>query len=86
MSYKFHHAITRAEYTAESEDRVLVVERDAWGRFDAAGYWLEGNLRQCDPQMCRWLTSKVVMQRLAAGTYPLPATPFRRQDPESTHE
>jgi MarR-like DNA-binding transcriptional regulator SgrR of sgrS sRNA len=49
---KVRHALTNAEYYAEGPDSVRVVDRDKWGRFDRYGAWLEGELMQCDPQLC----------------------------------
>ena len=60
------HALTGAEYEAEGPNSVRVVDGDKWGRFDRYGGWLEGEIIQCDPQMCIWLTGLVVVQ--ARGT------------------
>ncbi len=62
---KARHALTNAEYHAESPDSVRVVDGDKWGRFDRYGEWLEGELRHCDPQLCIWLTGLVVVQQRA---------------------
>jgi hypothetical protein len=59
------HALTGADYHAESSNSVRVVDGDAWGRFDRTGAWLEGELRQCDPQLCIWITSELVMDEHA---------------------
>lgn len=59
---KHRHALTRAEYEAENANSVLVVVGDKWGRFDRQGVWLEGEITQCDPQICIWLTGLVVVQ------------------------
>ena len=56
------HALTGAEYEAESPNSVRVVDGDRWGRFDRYGGWLEGEIIQCDPQLCIWLTGLVVVQ------------------------
>jgi hypothetical protein len=62
MVVKAQHALTRAEYHAEGPNMVRVVDGDRWGRFDRVGGWLEGELRQCDPQLCIWLTGIFVVQ------------------------
>jgi hypothetical protein len=59
---KVRHALTNAEYYAEGPDSVRVVDRDKWGRFDRYGAWLEGELMQCDPQLCIWVTGLWVVQ------------------------
>jgi len=62
------HALTGAEYEAEGPDRVRVVDGDKWGRFDRYGHWLEGEIIQCDPQVCIWLTGLFVVQERANAT------------------
>jgi hypothetical protein len=59
------HAITNAEYHVETPDSVRVVLGDTWGRFDSHGNWLEGELRQADPEMCIWLTGQLYVQERA---------------------
>jgi hypothetical protein len=59
------HALTRADYHAESANSVRVTDGDKWGRFDRTGAWLEGELRQCDPHMCIWVTHELVMDENA---------------------
>jgi hypothetical protein len=56
------HALTGAEYEAEGPETVRVVDAGKWGRFDRYGNWLEGEIIQCDPQICIWLTGLVVVQ------------------------
>lgn len=56
------HALTGAEYEAESPNSVRVVDGDKWGLFDRYGAWLEGEIRQCDPQLCIWLTGLLTVQ------------------------
>jgi hypothetical protein len=59
---KVRHALTKAEYSAEGPNSVRVVEGDKWGRFDRYGGWLEGEMMQCDPQLCIWLTGLLIVQ------------------------
>ena len=63
MATKLRHGLTGAEYDAEGPNSVRVVDGDKWGRFDRYGVWLEGELRQCDPQLCIWLTGVVIVQQ-----------------------
>ena len=65
MVTKARHALTNAEYQAEGPNAVRVVDGDKWGRFDRFGAWLEGEIRQCDPQLCIWLTGLVIVQERA---------------------
>ena len=60
---KTRHALTNAEYHAESPNSVRVIDGGKWGRFDRYGGWLEGELHQCDPQLCIWLTGILVVQQ-----------------------
>lgn len=59
---KTRHALTGAEYEAEGPNSVRVVDGDKWGRFDRYGTWLEGDLIQCDVQLCIWLTGLIIVQ------------------------
>ena len=59
---KVRHALTGAEYCAESPNSVRVIDGDKWGRFDRYGAWIEGEVTQCDPQLCIWLTGLLVVQ------------------------
>jgi hypothetical protein len=61
------HALTGADYEAEGPNSVRVVAGDKWGRFDRYGGWLEGEIVQCDPQLCIWLTGLVVVQARATA-------------------
>ena len=62
MVIKTQHALTRAEYNAEGPNVVRVTDGDKWGLFDRFGGWIEGELRQCDPQMCIWLAGLVIVE------------------------
>jgi hypothetical protein len=64
---KARHALTHADYHAEGPNVIRVVDGDRWGRFDRFGAWLEGELRQCDPHLCIWLTGVFVVQERAAA-------------------
>jgi hypothetical protein len=59
---KTRHALTGADYEAESGNLVRVVDGDRWGLFDRYGSWLEGEITQCDPQLCIWLTGVFIVQ------------------------
>jgi len=61
------HALTRANYIVEGADCVRVEDGGKWGRFDRYGAWIDGELRQCDPHMCIWLTGKYIVQERGSG-------------------
>lgn len=62
MANKTRHALSGAEYEAEGPNAVKVTDGGKWGRFNRFGGWIEGELRQCDPQMCIWLTGLVIVE------------------------
>jgi hypothetical protein len=68
MAISAEHPLTRARYEAEGPNAVRVTSAGTWGLFDRTGAWIEGELRQADPQMCIWLTGLVVVEsRMAAS-------------------
>ena len=62
MAAGLRHPLTGASYEAEGANAVRVTDGDRWGLFDRTGAWIAGELRQCDPQMCIWLTGLVVVE------------------------
>lgn len=62
MAIKAQHPLTRADYQAEGPNAVRVTDGDKSGLFDRFGGWIEGELRQCDPQMCIWLAGLVIVE------------------------
>lgn len=62
MAIEAHHPLTRADYSAEGPNLVRVTDGNRWGLFDRFGGWIEGELRQCDPHMCIWLTGLVIVE------------------------
>lgn len=67
MATATQHPLTRAHYEAQGPNVVRVTDGSKWGLFDRTGGWIEGELRQCDPQMCIWLAGlALVEQRTAA--------------------
>ena len=68
MAIEAEHPLTRARYEAEGPNAVRVSDGSKWGLFDRTGGWIEGELRQCDPQMCIWLAGLAVVEgRMAAN-------------------
>jgi hypothetical protein len=61
-----NHPLTRVDYFGESADSVRVVDGAKWGRFDRTGMWLEGELKQADPHMCRYVAGEILMRELMA--------------------
>jgi hypothetical protein len=62
MAVKTQHALTKADYEAVGPNAVRVTQGHSWGLFDRYGGWIEGDIRQCDPQLCIWLTGLFIVQ------------------------
>ncbi len=54
------HPFTGALYEQDGNGKVLVSLGDSWGRFTRVGRWLEGEMRECDPQLCGWVSGPVI--------------------------
>ena len=62
MGIEAHHALTRADYEAESADRVRVVDGEQAGGFSTA---MEAGLKAnfaMHPHMCIWLTGLAMLE------------------------
>ena len=49
------HPFSRALYEQDGEGHVRVTDGDRVGLFTTTGKWIEGELRECDPQLCGWV-------------------------------
>ena len=49
------HPFSKALYEPEAGGTILVTDGEDWGRFRRDGSWVEGVLRECDPQLCNWV-------------------------------
>ena len=49
------HPFSGALYEQDGEGRILVTDGDRTGTFTIKGRWVEGELRECDPQLCGWV-------------------------------
>lgn len=49
------HPFSRALYEQDGAGHVRVTDGDRVGLFTARGEWIEGELRECDPQLCGWV-------------------------------
>jgi hypothetical protein len=60
------HPFTKALYEVDTDGNVRVSSDGKWGRFASTGRWLDGELREADPQLCGWVAGpQVVSHRLA---------------------
>lgn len=49
------HPFTKALYEQDGNGRIRVTQGDKVGIFEVDGRWVDGELRQCDPQLCGWV-------------------------------
>jgi len=49
------HPFTKALYEQDGQGRIRVTLGGRVGIFQADGRWVEGDLRECDPQLCGWV-------------------------------
>jgi hypothetical protein len=60
------HPFTRALYEQDDDGNVRVSHEGKSGRFTSEGQWLEGELREADPQLCGWVAGpQLVSHRVA---------------------
>ena len=50
------HPFTRALYEQDGNGSVLVTDGDTTGTFTGQGQWISGELRECDPHLCGWVS------------------------------
>ena len=67
MAITADHPLTGARYEAEGPNAVRVTDGSKSGLFDRTGGWIEGELRQCDPQMCIWLSGLATVEERSAA-------------------
>jgi hypothetical protein len=49
---------TRALYEPDGSGGVRVTRDRLEGRFGRNGQWVEGDLREADPELCLWISAK----------------------------
>ena len=55
MSHGLVHPFTKTLYVKNGDGNIEVTDGDLKGIFRRDGSWLEGELRECDPQLCGWV-------------------------------
>ena len=55
MSHGLVHPFTKALYVKNGDGNIEVSDGGLKGIFRRDGSWLEGELRECDPQLCGWV-------------------------------
>jgi hypothetical protein len=51
------HPFSGALYQLNDDGTVSITEGDKQGLFHGDGRWISGTLRECDPQLCVWITN-----------------------------
>ena len=49
------HPFSQALYERTGDGNILVTDQDKKGLFRPDGKWIEGELFECDPQLCNWI-------------------------------
>ncbi len=63
MSGGLRHPFTNQLYTSLGDGTVRVEDGARWGRFQRDGQWIEGDLREADPQFCGWIAGDQAKRR-----------------------
>ena len=66
------HPFSDALYERDGQGNLLVTDGDGWGRFRVDGTWIEGPLRECDPQLCGWVAGPIIPNHRVVETVPAP--------------
>ncbi|WP_076831719.1 hypothetical protein [Frankia sp. CcI49] len=73
MAQAIRHPLAQNRlYSIEDDGRVRVwadgvsPETEHWGLFDNCGRWLGGKLRHADPQMCRFIFARWILNQATA--------------------
>ena len=60
------HPLTGALYERDDNGDIVVTAGDRQGRFTDRGVWIDGDLRECDPQLCGWVAGpQIANHRMA---------------------
>ena len=62
------HPFTGALYERDGEGNILVTDGDRTGRFTSEGQWLDGDLRDCDPQIRGWVAGPQALNHRMADS------------------
>ncbi len=58
MNTGIRHPFTGALYSLTEEGNVRIDNPDGTsGCFTGEGIWIDGDLRECDPQLCVWVSN-----------------------------
>tara|TARA_B100000686_G_C16585483_1_gene860461 strand:- start:419 stop:643 length:225 start_codon:yes stop_codon:yes gene_type:complete len=54
------HPFTGMLYEKDADGNVLVSNSEISGLFAPDGRWINGDLRECDPQLCNWVAGPIM--------------------------
>lgn len=63
-----YHPFTKALYERDGNGNILVTDGERQGRFTDEGAWIEGELRECDPQLCGWVAGPQIVNHRVGGS------------------
>ncbi len=58
MTPRIRHPFDDIVYELTEEGLIRLSQGDDYGLFHQDGRWIEGTIRQCDPQMCVWVGNR----------------------------
>lgn len=68
IRHPFSGALYERDGELDGRAVIRVTDGDRVGRFRHDGRWIEGDLRECDPQLCGWIAGpQVANHRTAVG-------------------
>jgi len=60
------HPFSKALYEQDGHGNIRVSKDGQWGVFGTDGHYIEGEIRECDPQLCGWVGGpQIANHRLA---------------------
>jgi len=63
MSGGLRHPFTKALYIAIGDGKIRIEHDGKTGVFNRDGSWIEGEIRESDPQFCGWVAGDRVTRR-----------------------
>jgi hypothetical protein len=67
-----YHPFSGALYERDGHGNLLVTDGERWGRFRRDGSWIEGELRECDPQLAGWVVGPIIANHRVVESVPPP--------------
>ena len=58
MTHRIRHPFNDVLYELTEAGQIRLTDGDQQGLFHQDGRWIEGDIRQADPQMCVWVGNR----------------------------